>query len=349
MLAGAVILAAGAPGRLGIGLPAVGANQAAEADLVVATRPDARPLRSLSGRPGRDLRPAALERGGGIGALGPDLGRSTHDLAGGLARLRRGGGSPADGGAKSGAGSIRGPSTSRSGARSPACSKPGMTSGAISGSSGCWPTLLALALGAVALGPWLAVAPPLCAATAIAGSLAGLRLAGGLADVSLLGIAPAAVLGLALGIEAPCLLVARFRDEAASVAGDEAIRRVLGAASETALPLALAAIAATAGLLATSFDQAPSMVLACSVAAVLALGSALICVPALLALSRDRPPAWTDRGSGEPPLARVPSHSGRIRDPLAGSHGPRGRPCGGADGRRRAAAPAGRQPPVLGR
>lgn len=164
---------------------------------------------------------------------------------------------------------------------------------------------LALLVLVVALGPRLAIAPLLCAATAIAGSLAGLRLVGGLAGISLLGIAPGAVLGLVLGVEAPCLLVARYRDEAASAPGQEAIRRALAGVSELALPLALAAVAAVAGLLATSLHQAPSMVLACALAAIGAVGSALVCVPALLALGV-RSPGEPAEPAGEPRLARAP-------------------------------------------
>jgi hypothetical protein len=166
--------------------------------------------------------------------------------------------------------------------------------------------VMALGLGALALGPPLAIAPLLCAATAIAGALAGLRLVGGLADVSLLGIAPAAVLGLALGVEAPCLLVARFRDEAASVPGDQAMRAALMAAGGATVPIALGALGAAAGILLTAFDQAPSMLLACALAVALALGSALTCVPALLALSRYRTTASGGRGVGEPWLGRGP-------------------------------------------
>jgi len=165
---------------------------------------------------------------------------------------------------------------------------------------------LALLLLAGVLGPWLAIAPVVCAGTAIAGSLAGLRIAGGPADVTLLGIAPAAVLGLALGIEAPSLLVARFRDEAISAGPDEAIRRALGATGDVALPLAVGTIAAAAGLLATGFDPAPSMVFACALAVLLALGSALVCVPALLALERTRLEARSSEVAGEPALAWAP-------------------------------------------
>ena len=183
--------------------------------------------------------------------------------------------------------------------------------------------LAALVLLVAVLGR-LAVAPVLCAATAIAGALAGLRIAGGVADASLLGIAPAAVLGLALGIEAPSLLIARFRDEAISAAPDEAIRRALGAMGEAVLPLAVGAVAAAAGLLATGFDPAPSMVFACALAVILALGSALVSVPALLALERARLEARHDDVAGEPALAWAPRTvagylaSSRVRTALAG-------------------------------
>jgi uncharacterized membrane protein YdfJ with MMPL/SSD domain len=159
---------------------------------------------------------------------------------------------------------------------------------------------------AAALGPRLAVAPVLCAATAIAGSLAGLRIADAFASVSLLGIAPAAVLGLALGVEAPCLVVARFCDEAPSTPHPVAVRRALAAAAELALPLGVGATAATAGVVATTLDQAGSMVLACGLAAAMALASALVCVPALVVLWG---PAAVDAAReprGEPRLARAP-------------------------------------------
>ena len=64
------------------------------------------------------------------------------------------------------------------------------------------------------MGPRLAAVPALCAATAVAGALAGLRMVGEFAHLSLLGIAPATVLGLVMGIEVPIMLLARFRDEA---------------------------------------------------------------------------------------------------------------------------------------
>ena len=90
----------------------------------------------------------------------------------------------------------------------------------------------ALLMLVAAFGVRLAAAPLLCAAIAIVGTLACLRFAGALADPSLLAIAPAAALGLVLGIELPALLMARFRDEA----GDPASSELATAAGRPAAP-----------------------------------------------------------------------------------------------------------------
>ncbi len=306
VLALAVILAAGAPGRLGIGSSVVGRGEAAQPDLVIATTGPAPvhsgayqvALRVISAQLRSDAAVASVRSG----PVSPD-GRSTS-LVASLASDDEG-------------------DRQRAVERIEREVDPGPLRVAYGGevatllqarhdlSSDLWKlellaVPLALLVLLVALGPRLAIAPVLCASTAIAGSLAGLRLVGGLADVSLLGVAPAAVLGLALGVEAPCLLAARFRDELASASGEEAIRRVLTGAGEVALPLVIAVAAATAGLLATTVDQAPSMVLACALAAGLALGSALVCVPALLALSGAREAKTIDESASEPPLAWAP-------------------------------------------
>jgi len=168
--------------------------------------------------------------------------------------------------------------------------------------------LLALALGAR-----LAAAPIICAATAIAGAVAGLVLLGLVVDVSLLGTAPAAVVGLVLGIEAPCALFARFRAEGAMRAPrQEALRRAVQTTTDLAVPAVVAASVVTVGLVATSLDQAPSMIVGCTLAAALALGSALVCAPAIVWLAGD------DRhAAGRAPvtvwLARWPAHlAGRL-------------------------------------
>jgi len=169
---------------------------------------------------------------------------------------------------------------------------------------------------ALALGARLAAAPIICAITAIAGALAGLVLLGLVADVSLLGSAPAAVVGLVLGIEAPCALFARFRaEEAMRTPRPEALRRAVHATADLAIPAVVAASLVTAGLVATSLDQAPSMIVGCTLAAALALGSALVCSPAIVWLSGDDRHA-TGRAPVTVWLARGPA---RLAGRLAGS------------------------------
>jgi RND superfamily putative drug exporter len=311
VLAAAVVLAAGAPGRLGIGAPTVKGEGGERADLVVATR-GSMPVRSGPYRVALGVISSQLRSDPEVASVrsGPvsDDRRSTSlvvtmasgDEAGRQRAVER----------------IEqaidpGPLRVSFGGQVATLLEARDQLGNDLWKAGLLAAVVALGFGALALGPPLAIAPLLCAATAIAGSLAGLRLVGGLADISLLGIAPAAVLGLALGVEAPCLLVARFRDEAASVPGDQATRAALAAAGGAAVPIALAALGAAAGILFTTFDQAPSMVLACGLAAALALGSALTCVPALLALSRYRTTASGGRRVGEPWLARGPGASAR--------------------------------------
>jgi RND superfamily putative drug exporter len=140
---------------------------------------------------------------------------------------------------------------------------------------------------ALVLGARLAAAPIICAATAIAGSLAVLVLLGLVADVSLLGAAPATVVGLVLGIEGPIALFGRFRSEAARSPRPEALRRAVRTTADLAIPAVIAAALVTLGLLATSLDQAPSMIVGCAVAAALAFGSTLVCGPAIVSLAAD--------------------------------------------------------------
>ena len=151
---------------------------------------------------------------------------------------------------------------------------------------------------AVAMGPRLAVAPIISAATAIAGALAGLVILGLVTDASLLGIAPAAVVGLVLGVEAPCALFSRFRDESTRAPRGEAIHRAVSAAAEVAVPVGVAASLVPVGLLATSLDQASSMIVGCALAVALALLSSLVCAPAAISLAHD------DRhATGDAPVA----------------------------------------------
>jgi hypothetical protein len=137
---------------------------------------------------------------------------------------------------------------------------------------------------ALALGPRLALAPVIAAATGIVGALTGLVVIDSFADMSLLGIAPAAVVGLVLGVEAPSALFARYRAELTAWPREEALRRAVGAAADLAIPVWAAASLVTVGLVATSLDQAPSMIVGCALAAALALSSALLVAPAAISV-----------------------------------------------------------------
>lgn len=126
---------------------------------------------------------------------------------------------------------------------------------------------LALLLAAMAIG-WRAAAPVLCAGIAIAGSLALLRLAGLVADLSLLGFAPAAAVGLVLGVELPLAASGSSHGR-----GEGLARRTLTVAAVASLP-------ALAGL-ATPLDQAASLALGCALAAFLAAAATLLVAPAV--------------------------------------------------------------------
>ena len=165
-----------------------------------------------------------------------------------------------------------------------------------------------------ALGPLPALAPIICAATAVTGSLAGLRIVDAFANVSLLGIAPAAVLGVTLGTEAACLVTARVREEEVTSGGREGMARAIGGIGAMWVPLGAATIAATAGLLTTGLDQASSMVVGCALAALFAVGSAVLAAPALLVLIGPRASEADGEIAGEPRLSR---HSRLIAGVLA--------------------------------
>lgn len=169
---------------------------------------------------------------------------------------------------------------------------------------------LALLLLVATVGPRLALGPPVCAAIAVAGALAGLRLAGGLGDPSALAIVPAAAVGLALGIELPLLLAARWEDESRLAGPAEALRATLAEGAGPLAFAALAAVLASAGLVATSYGPAASIVLGCGLAATWALVGSAMVMPALFALSARRGAAGDENG--------LPERDRRLASVLAG-------------------------------
>jgi uncharacterized membrane protein YdfJ with MMPL/SSD domain len=153
------------------------------------------------------------------------------------------------------------------------------------------------------------LAAGISAAIAIAGTLAMFRLLAVVASVSLLGVAPAAVIGLVLGLELASLLAARFRDETRLAERAEAMRRALAQAAGLGALTVATVIAATLGLLATPLDQAGSIVLGCGLAAALAAVAAVVVTPAVLALG-DRAEGAESAGDAEPraaPAWRAPA------------------------------------------
>jgi uncharacterized membrane protein YdfJ with MMPL/SSD domain len=147
--------------------------------------------------------------------------------------------------------------------------------------------LVALVLVAT-FGLWYVMAPLVAALGGVAGGIAALVLMEAVAGASLLGAAPAAVVGLVLGIELPAVLVARFRDEAGSGTPREALE---GALHET-VPGLLAAAGCAAlvpfALLLTPLEGAASIAVGCAGAAWFGLASVLLATPALIRLGSTR-------------------------------------------------------------
>lgn len=125
------------------------------------------------------------------------------------------------------------------------------------------------------------IAAGFCSGLAIVGSLALLRVVSLIAEVSLLGFAAAAPVGLVLGVELGLLTLRRL-DEASSGGGQDVERAIVDGVGLTVLAAAAATLPAL-GLLLTPLDQAGSLVLGCALAAVLAGFAAVCFVPALAA------------------------------------------------------------------
>jgi trehalose monomycolate/heme transporter len=148
-------------------------------------------------------------------------------------------------------------------------------------------TVLVLVLAA---GLRRAAAPVLAAAIAILGSIALMRLAAGLVDLSALGAVVAAAVGLTLGIELPLSLIAGLRDRDAGMEPSAITEAVLtgprgGAVAGTSVAAAAAALA----LLAIPEPAATSAAVGGAVAALLAGIAALAVTPSVLALTPPEP------------------------------------------------------------
>jgi uncharacterized membrane protein YdfJ with MMPL/SSD domain len=153
--------------------------------------------------------------------------------------------------------------------------------------------LVALVLVAT-FGLWYVLAPLIGAIGGIAGGIAALVLMEAVAGANLLGVAPAAVVGLVLGIELPAIVVARFRDEAELGTPRQALS---GALHETVPGLGTAAGCAALvpfALLVTPLAGAASIAVACAGAAWFGLACVLLTTPALIRLGSARSGADAD-------------------------------------------------------
>jgi RND superfamily putative drug exporter len=145
-------------------------------------------------------------------------------------------------------------------------------------------TVLVLAL---VLGLRLAAAPVLAAATGLLGALGLIGLLNEVTPLSVLGVAPAAVIALALGIESCLMLNDRYRDEVAALgATGDALRRTLDTAGRAVTWSTLGAAAVAASLAVIPVLDARSAALGGALAALITGAVALVAMPSILVLSR---------------------------------------------------------------
>jgi uncharacterized membrane protein YdfJ with MMPL/SSD domain len=169
-------------------------------------------------------------------------------------------------------------------------------------------TLLVLLL---TLGLRLAAAPVLAAATGLLGAIGLIGLVNEITPLSVLGVAPAAVIASALGIESCLLLNDRYRNEVAALgAGEDALRRTLDTAGRAVAWSTLGAAAVAASLAVIPVLDARSAALGGILAALITGGVALVAMPSLLVLSR---PAATGGEESAAAAGAAPSEEGRER------------------------------------
>jgi RND superfamily putative drug exporter len=157
-------------------------------------------------------------------------------------------------------------------------------------------TVLVLVL---TLGLRLAAAPLLAAATGLLGALGLIGIINEVTPLSVLGVAPAAVIALVLGIESCLLLNARYRDEAAALgAGEDALRRTLDTAGRAVVWSTLGAAAVAASLALIPVLDALSAALGGVLAALITGAVALVAMPSLLVLSRPAVTGGEEGGKG---------------------------------------------------
>jgi uncharacterized membrane protein YdfJ with MMPL/SSD domain len=146
----------------------------------------------------------------------------------------------------------------------------------------------------IAFGLRLAAGPVLAAAIGGLGSVGLMGLAG--APLSALGIAPATVIALVVGIESCHALSERYRDEvAAHGAGETALGATTEAAGRSVAIASFAAAGVAGSVAAIPLPDARSAALGGALAALLSGGASLAAMPSLLVLST---PSGVTAGAG---------------------------------------------------
>jgi uncharacterized membrane protein YdfJ with MMPL/SSD domain len=150
---------------------------------------------------------------------------------------------------------------------------------------------LTILVCALVAGLRLIAAPLLAAAIAVLGTLAVMRLIGGLLELSVLGVLPGAAVGLALAVELSLMLIQRHREDLERGGNfDHAVEHAVIVGGR---PLAAAAIGGALvplALLAVPVAAARSAAAGSSIAALLAGAAALVVTPSVLAVAGSRRP-----------------------------------------------------------
>jgi hypothetical protein len=147
------------------------------------------------------------------------------------------------------------------------------------------------------LGPAAAAGAAIAAVGAVAAALVALRVGAGLGGASLLGAAPAAVLGPVIAIELAALVRDLHREERLISSPTEALQRSLSESARLAAPLAIVAGLVPLALLVTPFPASGSLALGAAAAAAGALIFGAVSLPPLLAIEARGRPAPADAGA----------------------------------------------------
>jgi putative drug exporter of the RND superfamily len=148
---------------------------------------------------------------------------------------------------------------------------------------------LTILLCALVAGLRLVAAPLLAAALAVLGTVAAMRLLGGMLDLSLLGVAPAAAVGIALAIEQSLMLILRHRDDLESGGNfDHAVEHAVLVGGRPLVAASVGGALVPLALLAVPITAARSTAIGSSIAVLLAGAAALAVTPSVLVLAGPR-------------------------------------------------------------